>query len=719
MNQTSLKSITFQSFRSIVGPVKVSFPRQGLVLVKAKNLDTKGSSGAGKTSLLTGVNYVFGCSPFSANSLQSWNSEIPMQMTLEMDTKEGHTVLSRGKSTSIVTPVESISGKVSAVEQKLQSLLGVNPTLLKALTYRKQKSTSLFLSMGDSEKKEFLSSVLGLDRFEALADDAARLAKTYETEMKAQQSAVLTIQTMLTGRRDALLTPAPLDVRDLENTIGALEGEVAEARALLSALQGEYDALQSVFKTIAPPIAAKYAPLEKALEDEIAAIQAEPIATDLKRLNDLKNARAVCRQRLSAATAEVQKLIDAQNAQRRIWEKEKNAAVAKSAGLGKIRRQLDDLRVFIAKLEEAECPTCLRPWEDHASAMKKEESIATLKNLLLQETQAEEGVVELEAIEARLRELQPIDNAAVRSLETMSSRFDKEIAQEEGVIASATKMVQLEKNQRLSIVLEKQKELRNAKTLETSEKTSEVSQKLAGIQSSIRNQHEHVRLTQTSIDRAKAEINSLTKHFETQAAVHAAAIKMINNDEAALAKAVALKDTATASWKAEVDFGALVGREGFLSGIFDEVLLEIASETNDILASVPNTAHAVLRFVSETVSDKGNVKKSIKPVVSLAGRDVPWDSGLSGGQDTSTQLAVDLAVIEVLGRRTGSLPGWLILDEPFDGLGVVEKEACLEILQKYAQNRLVLVVDHATEVQEMFDSVIELEFSNGVTTVKQ
>jgi DNA repair exonuclease SbcCD ATPase subunit len=168
---------------------------------------------------------------------------------------------------------------------------------------------------------------------------------------------------------------------------------------------------------------------------------------------------------------------------------------------------------------------------------------------------------------------------------------------------------------------------------------------------------------------------------------------------------------------AERDFLHLIGREGFLGSIFDEVLEEIGAETNDVLASIANTRHCTLEFKSETMTQKGTVRREIVPVVTINGHKASLKFGPSGGMLSAIELAVDLAVGAVISRRTGVCPGWLILDESFDGLGPVEKETCLEILQKYAHDRLVIVVDHASETQGLFTQRITVEYSGGKSRI--
>jgi DNA repair exonuclease SbcCD ATPase subunit len=41
----------------------------------------------------------------------------------------------------------------------------------------------------------------------------------------------------------------------------------------------------------------------------------------------------------------------------------------------------------------------------------------------------------------------------------------------------------------------------------------------------------------------------------------------------------------------------------------------------------------------------------------------------------------------------------------------------MTILSQYAQDRLVLVVDHATEFKEMFTQFVDVELRNGVSLI--
>jgi DNA repair exonuclease SbcCD ATPase subunit len=163
----------------------------------------------------------------------------------------------------------------------------------------------------------------------------------------------------------------------------------------------------------------------------------------------------------------------------------------------------------------------------------------------------------------------------------------------------------------------------------------------------------------------------------------------------------------------ERDFAALIGRTGYLGSIFDEVLEDIGQRASSIMSSLPNVSHCSIKLRSTKVTKAGE-KRAITPTIFIDGAERPLQ-GCSGGMTSSITLAVDLAVGEVIADRTGARPGWLILDECFDGMDPVTKEACLELLRDTAEKDgiLILVIDHGAELKEMFEKVVTVAFQNG------
>ena len=152
----------------------------------------------------------------------------------------------------------------------------------------------------------------------------------------------------------------------------------------------------------------------------------------------------------------------------------------------------------------------------------------------------------------------------------------------------------------------------------------------------------------------------------------------------------------------------VVGRQGFLGVIFDEILKEIQHRANQFMETVPNVNNLSLEISTESVTSKGKINKKISTVVWKAGKPVK-KRVLSGGQQAAIELAVDLALAETVRARSGVSLGWMVLDEAMDGLDYPTKAAIIDSMRKENKG-LIILVDHATEIKEMCDNSIKVQY---------
>jgi DNA repair exonuclease SbcCD ATPase subunit len=68
-------------------------------------------------------------------------------------------------------------------------------------------------------------------------------------------------------------------------------------------------------------------------------------------------------------------------------------------------------------------------------------------------------------------------------------------------------------------------------------------------------------------------------------------------------------------------------------------------------------------------TNKGILKDEVNAILNLDGENEINIKTLSGGEETAAELAVDLAVIEMIEHKVGKGANFFILDEPFTGLG--------------------------------------------------
>lgn len=92
---------------------------------------------------------------------------------------------------------------------------------------------------------------------------------------------------------------------------------------------------------------------------------------------------------------------------------------------------------------------------------------------------------------------------------------------------------------------------------------------------------------------------------------------------------------------------------------------------------------------------------------------------LSGGEKTSVALAYRLALNKLVKKvSVGMKNNLLILDEPTDGLSGDQLLKLKEILDEMECNQII-IVSHEPELENLADNVIEIEKTNGISTIKE
>lgn len=122
----------------------------------------------------------------------------------------------------------------------------------------------------------------------------------------------------------------------------------------------------------------------------------------------------------------------------------------------------------------------------------------------------------------------------------------------------------------------------------------------------------------------------------------------------------------------------------------------------------------------ELLSSKENVKGEMVAKFSesivMDGKSISLGS-LSGGELKALSICADMALLDILEQQFGIHMSPIIFDEAFDGLDSSGKEFALELIKELAKDRLVMVIDHASEMRASFDKILRVEKRNGISTV--
>jgi DNA repair exonuclease SbcCD ATPase subunit len=127
----------------------------------------------------------------------------------------------------------------------------------------------------------------------------------------------------------------------------------------------------------------------------------------------------------------------------------------------------------------------------------------------------------------------------------------------------------------------------------------------------------------------------------------------------------------------------------------------------------PNATYVLKSFKE---NKDGDVMAKFSEELAINGKQRSIGS-LSGGEFRALSLAVDFAIMDVIFKNFSIDVNPIIMDEPFEGLDAAGRETVIELLEKLAANRNILVVDHASEAKAMFTKIIRVEKRAGISRI--
>lgn len=148
--------------------------------------------------------------------------------------------------------------------------------------------------------------------------------------------------------------------------------------------------------------------------------------------------------------------------------------------------------------------------------------------------------------------------------------------------------------------------------------------------------------------------------------------------------------------------------------VMDSVVQGINDKIHDIIQLIwPNSSYELQSF-KENKSGKVTTKMSDQFSIDGVKRSI---GSLSGGERRCLSIAIDFALVSVVSAYTGAELNPLILDEPFDHLDASNRAKVIDLLKEMANERCIIVIDHAAEAKAMFDKSINVVKKSGITMV--
>lgn len=687
-----------------------------------------GPNGAGKSSILNVVDVVLFAERGELNDLLSTDHDA-LELGLEFEhageTYRVRRQLRRGKSASLdfeqLNPEPPFNENcvwipltretAAATQQLIQEVLGLTRTTFRASAFLRQGDSGAFTEAQPRDRKAILAEILQLERWELRRDRAAQAARGHDTELSKLEGRAELAE--LTAKQRPELERALEELRRHE--IGGVELVDRAERAVDEAQQksAASAAAKERVRACEAELAAARADEHRARDLLLEAQQANVAATE--RQAELDSILA-----LTGRVPELERQLEDQRAQiadAQVARERKQQAIDHAGRLLQVSVKVRDDAVAltaeheavvarVAQLEQGDahekCVLCEQTLGAEARAATLTKLDAEVKRLVGEMLQVAPAVLKAgreatEALAAAEAIVLP-DLAAVEDFATPLARAREAVTRkatlEFQIAGHAEKTVrlpllQIELEQMTAVTAAKQTAVDEAKAQLGD--TTELEQLLADLRATLTR-------TRTVLDQTRRDLAGR----ETQLELVVEAEKDLSEIFAARTKLQAELDLCRLAEKA-------FGRDGIPALIVEAVAVpQLESEANRILEQLPMTDGRVFRVELQTQAvnkSNDNVRETLDILVYDRDAVRPYET-FSGGEKTRLNLALRLALAQLLAHRRGAESRLLCIDEP-DGLDAGAMDALATVLQNLAGTfDKVLIVSHHVELASAFEQSI-------------
>lgn len=651
-----LKKLVLSNFRSFYDKTVIEFPESGIIQLQA-------DSGSGKSNLFLAISHALGFCPLPSTVLSSWGTNDTPYVQLELEVDDNNIVVTRSEHFNIEVNGDQLKGSKKEKQNQLEALLSITADNLQLLTFFPQDSNSSFLYKSDAEKKELLTVLLGLNKFEQAVEIAQKNIKVIEKDLLNNQSVYRATESIYLNNKQALES---ISLADLEHR-----------QLLLMDIQTKLQFTQTEYNNFT---------------DQIDRLKRDVLYSEIETKNKILGL-------IKPNSVDAQALKKNLDALIQIDKQSKlnidNEVQVKQKYLDSLRNQqlmLPTLEEKYEKLLESKtfalkdtCPTCKQGW------IKPIDSSIDDRLMMMADAiaQSKTKIKEIPEVEQVLKNLVFVPNPQIIVLTDEFSKLAQKALEYD--LWRVTEEARFKFDHTMLV-----NSLGMDKVLESQRKSLD-------------------KLNQLKLHTSNLEIE--IRYEEQQHKLHKQNLETLESQRLALLELSNKIKELEVKINLENDFIQLVGKEGFLGVIFEDVLNEISQEANEILHQIPNTKGISSIFSIEKENKDGTSKRSIVTNVFVAGETLPWQASLSGGQRSILCLAINMALGKVLSRRCKVAPSFVLFDEVTNGADLRSKEAVLEIMSRYAQESLIILVDHDIMLREMVHGVIKIENTNGRSSI--
>lgn len=679
-----LIELRFQGIGRFIEQQKVNFSAlNGFTQIDGQNNNTGGSSGSGKSTIANALDYLLKLNDLPATILQSRKNVNHLGTTLNVQGdflwNESPVEITRGPSLLKVKMADqTIEGKQA--EEKIDEILGMPRDLFRKIIHKRQKEGGFFLKFTPKEMHEFLMDCTNLSPFKKHYETIDAKLKGLEEHKVAVENNIQINQSGLSATQDAILALGLAPIKDIHQEVIYDLKEKHDKSAIR--LKNVIDECESAIK--------KY-------------VQNRPLIDNLS--ND-DSVREGLEKRSKEIESTIQKILEnerkRQEAVRQAISDKNIERGSDVARIDKGKRAKEDataIALHIKSIRNQMCPTCEQNWTNEGSIAS--ENAARIKLAELKPT-IDDGIQAGYDIIVTDEELSDLKTK-------LSPVYHMDLPDLNEELAEITEQI-MEEKRKAGLLYEQQSEENKRKLDEFVFGQGELTKKHKAETDQARGQYDVDRRVWESAVAKLVAYESAKSQFETT-------YNKLKEKEKSFEKNL-LEWNSDLESTVKEQILALETKKAikmYISFKFDEALEAIGDKATKIIRCIPNMSNATIQFEGTKETKEGKVNEQVNAVIGMDGETGVPIKSLSGGEGSSTDLAVDLAVIDYIESKTAKGMNIFILDEPFNGLGTVEIEMALEVLKNANTNKKLIIVDHNPEVKQMVQSRLVV-VRNGLTS---
>ena len=678
-----LKQLTIQNFLSIKS-ITLNLENRGLVLLKGKNLDNDAlnNNGAGKSSIIEALVYALYARTLRGLKGDAVVHKIPgknMKIFLDLTDDDGSEYriaryrkhyLNKNKSFLFRNGKDITPKSESDFNDYIADLLQADYlTFTSSLLYSAESFK--FTSATDSEMKSTFDTMLGLDIYQKCLEITKNRLKLVESEISSTQWKI-DDRTAKIEQLQSKLEEAT-DLRDEYNN--SVNDKIKQLQAQLSDLQKQIQSKQEEAEELQKKLA-QVKSNKKHYEDLL-----DEKRKSLKEVDDLKEATQETKDEIQDCEREIRK-------QNRLISEHNEQIETFSTSIMKLRKKVDELshrKRDLGKTIGQPCPVCGSPITSE-SLKSAEHEIEEQIQLQLSEIEKFQAKIEMTN-----RDILAAQNKISETHSTVEE-LQKTVEEFEDLIKKSKRFVDEKSN------IEKSLQKSQEEYYQVQSDIKVVNSETEQLKDSLKKSHQEIKGLLEDHD----PYDSIISKYQTEQKNAQEDIKQFQDS----IKTQLDEKTCLEFWQ------QAYSNQGIKSYILDDITPFLNRRVNKYLAKL-SSGHIEVKFNTQTTLKSGEVREKFS--IDISNQDGGQEySANSGGERKRIDLAINLALQDLVASRSNKRMNIAIWDEALDALDEVGIEKVIGLLQELSKEKsTILVVSHNQHLQSYFTNVITVVKENG------